>query len=491
MINRKRTRAILCLSIFLLAIILSGIGSTSRVMAARSITFPVIGKASYSNDYNEIHNGVTHHAIDILAKKGSVLVAAVSGTITDVQYPEPSWGYSVTIRDSAGYKYTYLHMNDDHPGTNDGNGGAMNAYARDIQEGNPVVKGQRIGAVGDSGNSNGVSHLHFEMRTPDNKVTNPYTSLQNAKHISSPATAPAMASESLPFGVATKVNANVASGNLSPDSGAEYVVASKSGIRTQVKAYTHDKVQLGGTFYPYGAATYGTDVALGDVDGDGVDEVITAAGKGGHSLVRMFEMNGTKIGEFYAYGSTFSDGTRVASADIDGDGYDEIITAPGGNEIGPLVRVFELNGTKIGEFYAYNPSFKSGFDVGAGDVTGTTTAEIVTTPNAGAPRVSIFQPDGTKLTDFITFSSSYLDGIHVSVGDAVTSSAKEEIMVVPLSDWKPKIKIYDFGGTLLRDSYFIEQWWNDASYDVAGDGATAIVSAGGNRRTTVRWPLGY
>jgi hypothetical protein len=154
--------------------------------------------------------------------------------------------------------------------------------------------------------------------------------------------------------------------------------------------------------------------------------------------------------------------------------------------------VFELDGTKTNEFYAYDQSFTSGIDVGAGDVTGTTAAEIVTSPNSGhTPRVAVFQQDGTKLTDFITFSSTYTGGIHVSVGDAVTSSAKEEIMVVPLSDYKPKIKTYNFSGTLIRDTYFIEEWWNDASYDVAGSGDYAIVSAGGNRRSTIRWPLGY
>lgn len=157
----------------LLALLLS-----ASPVFARDITFPVIGSASYSNDYYAQRASGPHHATDIIGKKHQRLVAVVSGTITDVQHPEPYWGYSVTIRDDAGYRYRYIHMNNDTPGTDNGAGGGMNAYAPDIREGNRVVKGQHIGYIGDSGNAeNTVSHVHFEMFKPDGGVTNPYSSL--------------------------------------------------------------------------------------------------------------------------------------------------------------------------------------------------------------------------------------------------------------------------------------------------------------------------
>src|SRR5690349_12308451 len=113
------------LVVFLLCFFADLFGIKNEVSAARSIIFPVIGSSSYSNDFYAPRGDIRHNAIDILAGKGQKLVAAVDGTIVDVQYPQPNWGYSVTIRDTDGYRYTYIHMNDDNPGTNDGKGGGM------------------------------------------------------------------------------------------------------------------------------------------------------------------------------------------------------------------------------------------------------------------------------------------------------------------------------------------------------------------------------
>lgn len=148
----------------------------------RIITFPVQGTFSFRDDYGEPRGDGTraHEGIDIVAAKMTPLVAAVDGTVTFVAIPQASWGYSVTIRDSAGYTYRYLHMNNDTPGTDDGAGGEAHAYAPEIRRGATVTRGQLIGWVGDSGNAEStVSHLHFEIRSPNGNI-NPYDSLYAA-----------------------------------------------------------------------------------------------------------------------------------------------------------------------------------------------------------------------------------------------------------------------------------------------------------------------
>lgn len=146
----------------------------------RAITFPVAGTYSFRNDFHEPRDGGAreHLGIDIIAAKMTPVVAVTDGVITFIAIPQASWGYSITLRDSDGYSYRYLHLNNDTPGTDDGAGGESHAYAAGLHRGSTVTKGQIIGWVGDSGNAEAtVSHLHFEIRAPDRTTINPYDTL--------------------------------------------------------------------------------------------------------------------------------------------------------------------------------------------------------------------------------------------------------------------------------------------------------------------------
>lgn len=146
----------------------------------RPITFPVNGEYTFRNDFHEPRGGGTrlHLGNDIIAAKMTPLVAVVDGVVNFVARPEAPWGYEIELQDSEGYTYSYLHVNNDTPGTDDGIGGEGNAYVAGLYRGATVSKGQLIGWVGDSGNAeNTVPHLHFEIRDPDQTVINPYESL--------------------------------------------------------------------------------------------------------------------------------------------------------------------------------------------------------------------------------------------------------------------------------------------------------------------------
>jgi hypothetical protein len=142
----------------------------------RNIAFPVNGEYTFRDDF--LGGTRQHQGNDIIAAKMTPLVAAVDGYINYVAIPEASWGYEIMIQDEEGYTYDYLHVNNDTPGTDDGNGGIANAYAPGVVRGARVSKGQLIGWVGDSGNAEDtVSHLHFEMHDPNQNVFDPYPSL--------------------------------------------------------------------------------------------------------------------------------------------------------------------------------------------------------------------------------------------------------------------------------------------------------------------------
>lgn len=148
----------------------------------RDIEFPADGTVRYSDDFGEIRSGGRRHeGNDLHGEKMTPLVAAVDGYVSFLTETERSWGYGIVIKDDEGWEYWYIHVNNDTPGTDDGNGGYDNAFAPGIERGVRVRRGQVIAFMGDSGNAEHAgTHLHFEIRKPNGDAINPYLSLQQA-----------------------------------------------------------------------------------------------------------------------------------------------------------------------------------------------------------------------------------------------------------------------------------------------------------------------
>ena len=160
-----------------------------------------------------------------------------------------------------------------------------------------------------------------------------------------------------------------------------------------VRGFEVDGTPLSGiNFIAYGTRKYGVNVAAGDIDRDGYDEIITGAGPGAvfGPHVRAFDYDGTPSiapvpgVSYFAYG-TRQWGVNVTCGDIDGDGFGEIITGPGpGIVFGPHIRGWDVDGG-IAEsisgvsFFAYSMR-EYGAVVGCGDVDGDGFDEIVTAP---------------------------------------------------------------------------------------------------------------
>ena len=221
---------------------------------------------------------------------------------------------------------------------------------------------------------------------------------------------------------------------------------------------SHPQGQSVMTFSPYGAFSGGVSVAVGDVNGDGHDEIITGAGPGGGPHVRVFSIVGgdaiVAMGGFYAFDPAFRGGVSVAAADLDGDGHDEIITGagPGG---GPHVRAFSANGTPLAGFFAYGQNFTGGVHVAAGDLVGDTKAEIVTGPGiGGGPHVRVFNGSGTPTgAGFYAYSAEFTGGTMVAVGDA-NDSGPNEIVTGPQSNGDPHIRVFDPSGVAMGSGFY-------------------------------------
>lgn len=475
---------------------------TNSTAFAATYTFPVLGQSSFSNDFSAPRGSERHNAIDVIAKKGQPIVSATDGKIINVMYPQPSWGYAVTILGRDNYCYWYLHLNNDNPGTDDGSGGAMRAYAENMKPGNPIRKGQLMGWAGDSGNAEStVPHLHFEVVKAESGRSNPcsftngphinpYSNLVNAARISKPVTYPAMANELLPFRSGFKGGVSLAIGDSNNDGVQEYFVGAGEGGGPRVSIFNAAKKELL-SFYAFSRSinkTYGLDVATGDVNGDGVEEIITSARTTAGSRVSIHKIDGSaavKLGEFKVFNSSIA--SYVDAEDVNGDGKDEIIVSAGKGG-GPRVNIYTSKGGLLESKYVYDESYKGGVDVAAGDITGDLGKEIVASPLITQPQLKVLDKNLAQMKELSPYGSSHKGGMRVSIGDVQKGSAKQEIVTVPAYG-APNIKHLNYDGRQLNQQrFFIEEWWR-GYYDVAAgevqDGHA--VGMGVNRRTSVKY----
>jgi hypothetical protein len=151
---------------------------------------------------------------------------------------------------------------------------------------------------------------------------------------------------------------NVSTGDLSgSDSFHEVITGAGPGavFPPHVRAFRYDPPSTvtplpGAGFNAYEYRCRGVNITSGDVDGDGFDEIITGAGPGPNfgTHIRAWNIDGGQAApikdiDFFAY-PDWSLGVVVSCGDVDGDGFDDIISAPGPSEdLGALIRVWDCD----------------------------------------------------------------------------------------------------------------------------------------------------
>jgi len=224
----------------------------------------------------------------------------------------------------------------------------------------------------------------------------------------------------------------------------------------------------------------GVNVATGDVNGDGIYDLITGAGFGGGPHVKVFNgVDGSLMSEWFAYDPSFRGGVYVEGGDTNGDGFADVITGAGQTG-GPHVRVFSgTGGGVLGEFMAYDPSFTGGVRVGSGDFNGDGSVEIITGPGrGGGPHLRVLNLDGSAVLDRLVYAADYREGLFVDGGD-VTGDGIADIIVGTQEPGGSHVRVLD-GPTFLQSQDF---WANNtpfggtplATVDLNNDGRDEIV----------------
>jgi hypothetical protein len=196
----------------------------------------------------------------------------------------------------------------------------------------------------------------------------------------------------------------------------EIVAASGSGMTTAVRVFDGVTGAQKHEIIPFGAAAkYGAFVATGDVNADGFADIVVASDATVPGQVLVFDgkelSQNNKVVQLMnlaPYAASFKGGVRVAAADVDGDGFADVISVPGAG-IATQAKVF--SGKTKGLIQSWNAfvaktAYTGGAFVSAGDTDGDGRAEVTISQGATTtPRVQMYRGfDAKLLADFQPFA---------------------------------------------------------------------------------------
>ena len=245
-----------------------------------------------------------------------------------------------------------------------------------------------------------------------------------------------------PFETTFTGGIRTASADFTGDGVADLAVASGPGRPGQVAVFDGVSQKLIFTTIPFGGGfTRGVLVAAGDLNADGLADLIVTAEAGGGARVRVFQSTGSGFFQRADYialidgngvpdSKIFRGGSRAAVSDINGDGYGDLIWAAGAGG-GPRIATFDgkqlgsNGGPKLsGDFFALSTTLRDGAFIAGGDFNGDGKQDIVAGGGSGAPPevviysgIDLIQNKYTKLADFTYGNPNTRQGVRVAVKD--------------------------------------------------------------------------
>jgi hypothetical protein len=253
-------------------------------------------------------------------------------------------------------------------------------------------------------------------------------------------------------------------------------------------------------FVPFPGYQGPINVALGDINRDGVKDLVVAAGAGNPD-VRVYDglafktgtfepanPNASLLAEWFAYDMGFNVGAYVAVGDVVGDGYGDVITgASAGN---PDVRVYSgkdiannntlhtfnpAGSSLLARWFAYGLQFNVGATVAVGHIEHNGFADVVTGASVGNPHVKVYSgqaiaqhtlspynPDASLVAQFFPYDMGFNVGANVAVGDVNGDGYAD--LVTGATAGNPDVRVYsgkdiathafDPAGASLVDEFF-------------------------------------
>ncbi|MBI3626519.1 S8 family serine peptidase [Candidatus Uhrbacteria bacterium] len=190
----------------------------------------------------------------------------------------------------------------------------------------------------------------------------------------------------------------------------------------------------------------GLNAVTGDIDGDGSDDILVAPGLGGPPQVKVFDNKGNFKFQFMAGPSNFRGGLSLALAPTKDK---KQIVVGMGQGTSAAVKVFDSKGKQVKEFNAFPKDYRWGVNVASGNIynDGKTYIVAATAGPGTLSRARVFDMTGKQLYEFIPFVN-FKSGINLALAD-IKGDGNAELIFSPSNNGGPQIKIFNSQGRVL------------------------------------------
>jgi predicted outer membrane repeat protein len=248
--------------------------------------------------------------------------------------------------------------------------------------------------------------------------------------------------------------ARVAFGDVNDDGVPDVIVGSGPGQAALVQVYDGKTGALILTINPLKDAsnvsfTGGVFVAAGEFDGDGQADIVVGADAGGGPRVQVFSgKDGSIIYDFFAFPTNFTGGVRVAVSDINGDGQDDIICGAGGQVPGGGAQVVVLDGRRptkaLAAFSPFGTNFTGGVYVAGGNFGIDIAGDIVAGEGNFGSEVKVYDGDTlVQLQDFNAFAPTFTGGVRVATLQDINGDNGSEVVAAQGPGGNNELKAFE------------------------------------------------